>query len=355
MAFLKIDDIKISGISACVPKQVEENSAYPLFNAETLQNFIKTTGVERKRISPDTICTSDMCVSAAETLITDLQWDKEDISILVLVTQTPDYIIPSTAPIIQNRLGLNKDCYTLDISLGCSGWVYGMSVISGLLKVIVSNNNKAKALLLTGDTEIRTCSKEDKSTYPLFGDAGTATALENIPGTGPIFFNMNSDGSGYEAIMIHDGGFRHPFSVHSLEKVDHGDGIISNSLQGYINGMDVFSFGIKEVPKSINKLIEEFKLNRDGIDYFLFHQANFFMNEQIRKKLKISPEKVPYSLKDFGNTSSASIPLTMATQLSNELKTKKINHIACGFGVGLSWGSVYFTTDHIICSALGEI
>jgi len=198
-------------------------------------------------------------------------------------------------------------------------------------------------------------SRDDKSTYPLFGDAGTAVALEYQSDAEPMFFNMNSDGSGYNAIMINDGGYRNPFSTASLDKVERGEGIISNNLQLMLDGMNVFSFGIREAPKSVNMLIETFGIDKDKIDYFTFHQANLFMNEQIRKKLKLPAEKVPYSLKEFGNTSSASIPLTMVTELRKDMGEKKLQHIACGFGVGLSWGSMYFTTDHIVCPPLTEI
>jgi len=354
MAFLKIENIKISGISACVPKQIEENNSFPLFDDSAYKNFVSTTGVERKRKTAPDVCTSDLCVSAAETLISDLNWNKDEISILVLVTQSPDYILPATSPIIQNRLGLSKDCYALDISLGCSGWIYGVSVVAGLLKSLT--NGGGKAILLTGDTS-HAVSIKDKSAYPLFGDAGTATALEFTKEASPMFFGMNSDGSGYEAIRINDGGygFRNPFSLSSLEMIEREDGIVSSNMNLILEGMDVFAFGIKRAPESVNKLIEEFHLEKDKIDYFTFHQANLFMNEFIRKKLKLPVEKVPYSLKDFGNTSSASIPLTMVTELKNELKTKSLNHIACGFGVGLSWGSVYFETDKIVCSELIEM
>jgi 3-oxoacyl-[acyl-carrier-protein] synthase-3 len=355
MAFFKIENVKISGISACVPKEIEENNSYPLFENEGVKNFIATTGVERKRMSPENICTSDLCVTAAKVLITELQWKKEDISVLVFVTQTPDYILPATSPIMQDRLGLTKGCYTLDISLGCSGWVYGMSVVAGLLKALFPQDVAAKALLLTGETTSKTSSKEDKSAYPLFGDAGTATALEYGIDVGPMLFGMNSDGSGYKAIIINDGGYRNPISPTSLDKVTRGEGIASNNTQVILEGMDVFSFGIKEAPKSVNALIEYFDLNKDQIDYITFHQANLFMNEQIRKKLKLPSEKVPYSLRDFGNTSSASIPLTFVTQIRDELREKKLSHIACGFGVGLSWGSMYFTTDHIVCPSLVEV
>jgi len=332
--------------------QSDENIDFLMFNNESYNNFVATTGIERKRISSNEVCASDLCVAAAEKLISDLNWSKDEINLLVFVTQTPDYILPATSPLIQDKLGLSKDCYTLDISLGCSGWVYAMSVIASLLNQ--SPDNK-KAILLAGDTISKICSPTDKSTFPLFGDAGTATALEVSQKAAPILFNMNSDGSGYQAIRINDGGFRNFVTNCSFEKITRGDGIESNNLQLILEGMDVFSFGIKRAPESVNRLLEKFDIDKNAIDYFIFHQANMFMNEQIRKRLKLEKEKVPYSLKDFGNTSSATIPLTMITELQNELINKKLNHIACGFGVGLSWGSMYFETDKIICPELVEI
>jgi 3-oxoacyl-[acyl-carrier-protein] synthase-3 len=358
MAFLKIENVRLAGFSACVPKNIDENANSPCFDSESYKNFVATTGIERKRKAPDSICTSDLCIQAAEKLISDLRWSKEDISVLVLVTQTPDYILPATSPLIQHRLGLAKDCYTLDISLGCSGWVYGMSVATALLQLFAHQldlMSGGKSLLLVGDTLSKTSSETDRSVWPLFGDAGTATALEYQPNAEPLLFNMNSDGSGYQVISINDGGYRNPVSQSSFDKVKRGEGIVSNNLQIILDGMDVFSFGIKRAPESVNKLIEEFSLNKEQIDYFIFHQANLMMNEMIRKKLKLPIEKVPYSLKDFGNTSSATIPLTMVTQLHDVLRGENLHHIACGFGVGLSWGSVYFNTEKIVCSDLIEI
>ena len=353
MAFLKIENVKVSGLSACVPKQIEENSSFPLFDADAYKNFVATTGIERKRKATPAICTSDLCVRAAEQLIADLNWQKEDISFLIFVSQSPDYALPATSPIIQNRLGLPIDCYTMDISLGCSGWVYGLNVIAALISAF----KKGKGLLLTGDISTKGCAFTDKSTYPLFGDAGTVTAVEYAENAEPLLFGMNSDGSGYKAIIIHDGlfGHRNPVTLSSFEPIERDEGVVSNNLQLILDGMDVFAFGIKRAPESVKKLIEAFHLNKEEIDYFTFHQANLFMNEQIRKKLKLPAEKVAYSLKDFGNTSSASIPLTMVTQLKNELETKSLSHIACGFGVGLSWGSVYFKTDQMTVSPLIEL
>jgi 3-oxoacyl-[acyl-carrier-protein] synthase-3 len=285
MALLKADNVKISGISACVPGQIDENKASPLFDDASLRNFVNTTGIERKRKAVDNICTSDLCVAAADTLISSLHWNKKDIAIVVFVTQTPDYILPATSPIVQRRLGLSNDCYTLDISLGCSGWVYGLSVITSLLRCISPPPEKGtKALLLAGDTILKLCSPGDKSAYPLFGDAGTATALEYCSGSDPFLFNMNSDGEGFSAISIQDGGSRNSFSSSSLDNITRGEGIVSNSLQLVLDGMEVFSFGIKRAPESVDALINEFKIDKVQIDYFIFHQANYLMNEKSRMK-----------------------------------------------------------------------
>lgn len=350
MAFLNIKQTKISGIAACVPSSVEYNvDIYQKWGG--YETFFNTTGIESRRKASQSVCSSDLCVIAAEKLIGELQWNKEEIDAIVFVTQTPDYITPATSCVIQERLGLNEDCYTLDISLGCSGWVYGLSVVASLLQ----NGCMKKALLLAGDTVLKFCSEADKSTYPLFGDAGTATALEYEIDANGLQFSFNTDGKGYDAIVIEDGAYRNPVTKTSFAMVDKGNGIIANRLQLKLDGMNVFSFGISKAPSSVKGLIEKFELDKEVIDYFLFHQANLFMNEKIRKKLKLTSAKTPYCLKDFGNTSCASIPLTMVSQIASELKNKSLKHIACGFGVGLSWGSVYFETEKIVVPDLIEI
>ncbi len=350
MAFLKINNVAIKGISACVPKTIVKNSDYSGFKAEEAEKFILTTGVEQKREVTADICTSDLCLHAAEQLIRDLNWNKADIDCLVFVSQSPDYLLPATSCMLQQRLGLSTDCYAIDISLGCSGWIYGLSVVAGLL----SSSGIKKGLLLCGDTPSKSCPPSDKSTYPLFGDAGTVTAIQYEPGV-ELKFQIGTDGSAYQAIIIPDGGSRNPFNLHSLDMKTYEPGISRNNVQVKLDGMDVFSFGISQAPPNINSLLEHFGLDKETVDYFVFHQANLFMNETIRKKLKLPKEKVPYSLKEFGNTSSASIPLTMLTQLSSGLSSSKKEIIACGFGIGFSWGSVHFVTDHIVCSKLIEI
>lgn len=284
-------------------------------------------------------------------MIAELRWEKSEIEALVFVSQTPDYILPATSCVLQQRLGLSKECYTLDISLGCSGWVYAISVLAALLQ----NGTIKKGLLLSGDTVTKICSPEDKSTYPLFGDAGTATALEYDSGANGMQFNFNTDGNGYETIIVRDGGYRSPVGEESLEMRDGGENIRRRGIDLELDGMDVFSFGITKAPKSVKQLCEHFNIDKDSVDIFTFHQANLMMNEMIRKKLKLPEDKVPYCMDEFGNTSCASIPLALVTREREKLQNERLKHIACGFGVGLSWGSVYFETDKIVVPQLIEI
>jgi 3-oxoacyl-[acyl-carrier-protein] synthase-3 len=351
MAFQVTKNVAIKGISACVPGFKEDNKKLVLFNNQgEADKFIEATGVEFRHMVKDSgICTSDLCYSAAIPLLAELQWRPEEIDCLIFVSQTPDYILPATSCILQNRLGLPTDCYAMDISLGCSGWIYGLSVITSL----ISGGTMKKGLLLAGDTTTVTKSPKDKSTYPLFGDAGTATAVEFGENAGKLMFHFGTDGKGYEAIMIPDGGFRNFFNVNSFREEEIEPGIIRHKLHSVLNGPAVFTFGISKAPRSVNAILEHFGIEKENIDYFIFHQANLFMNEKIRTKLKIEPEKVPYSLREFGNTSSASIPLTIVTQGKTKLNNKKL--LACAFGVGLSWASVVFDTNDLKCPELIEI
>lgn len=348
MAFFAIKNVEIRGVSACVPPLVDENASSYLMPPDEMQKVIASIGVERKRIAERDVCTSDLCCKAAEVLLERLCWKKEEVDALVFVSQTADFILPATSCILQSRLGLSMECYTLDISLGCSGWVYGLSAISGL----ISSGGIRKALLLVGDTTSKTTSEEDKSSWPLFGDAGTATALEYKEGALGFTFHMATDGSGWDAIVIPDGGYRNSFSDKTFVMEEHDPGVVQNRLHCRLDGMSVFSFAITKAPKSIKTLLTRLDKKCSDVDYFVFHQANFFLNETIRKKLKLTKEQVPYSLKDFGNTSCASIPLTMVADLRKDLSTRPLNLVGCGFGVGLSWGSVYFETECIVCPEL---
>lgn len=337
MGVFSINDIIIKGISCCVPKNKERNIDLDILTKEEIQKFIDVTGVEERRIAAKEICTSDLCCESAEKLIKDLNWQKDEIEILVFVSQTGDYILPISAAILQDRLGLSTNCIAFDVPLGCSGYVYGMSIIAGMMKAA----GLKKGLLLAGDTISKIVSDKDKSTLPLFGDAGSATAFELSENNGNWLFDLGTDGSGYKTIIVPDGGSRNRINADSLEIKIIEEGISRNSCDLVLDGMDVFGFGISQGPKTVNKLLEKYAIDKEKIDYFIFHQANLMMNKMIAKKLKLPVEKVPYSLQHFGNTSSATIPLTIVTELKDKIENKSSNLLMCGFGVGLSWGTVF--------------
>lgn len=349
MAFLEFKNVRIAGISAGVPEHIVSNySLKPgidISSDYTANAFVETTGVKERRCS-ETLCTSDLCFAAAEKLISELGWDKSEIGALVFVSQTTDYLLPATACILQDRLGLSKECYAEDVALGCSGWVYGLSNVASL----VATGFIKKALLLAGDAKKRAMENRD----PLFGDAGTATAIEYAEGYAGFKFHLGTDGSGFDAIIKPDGGSRNQVSPKSFELHDH-EGKKIHNLQTRMKGMDVFSFGITTAPKSVKKLAERFEFDYHTADYVIFHQANMKMNNQIVKKLKLDSEKVPSCMYQFGNTSSASIPLTIVSQLRGQFENKPTKFICCGFGVGLSWGTVVFETNKVLISSLVEV
>ncbi|MDE7189462.1 MAG: ketoacyl-ACP synthase III [Muribaculaceae bacterium] len=344
MAFLKFNNSHIVGIAAGVPRVVEKTISTT--SAYAAVDYMETTGVLEKRYSEE-FTAADLSQAAANALMKDLNWTPKEIDALIFVSQTPDYILPATSCVLHGKMGLKRTCYTLDISLGCSGWVYGLSNILALME----SGTIKKALLLCGDA--KKCVHEEHD--QLFGYAGTATALEYNPDKSkPIMFELGSDGTGYDAIIRPGGGSRHPFTEDSLTLKMCEDGRMRHDIQTRMKGMDVFAFGITTAPKSIKNLSKEFDIDYLESDYFVFHQANRKMNETIRKKLKIAPEKCPYSMTYFGNTSSASIPLTIVTQLPQASQGIK-KFICCGFGVGLSWGSVAFETENLVIPNLVEL
>lgn len=344
MAFISVKNVEIVGMSAGVPRQVMTTiSTTSKYGAE---DFVETTGVKEKRYSND-FTTSDLSQAAAEKLIEDLGWDKKEIGALIFVSQTPDYILPATSCVLQDKLGLSKDCMALDISLGCSGWVYGLSVIASLM----SSGTIKKGILLAGDARKQAYEEPDQ----LFGFAGTATAVVYREGASGFQFHFGTDGSGYDAIIKPVGGTRNQVTAEDLVPKMCDDGRMRHGFQTLMKGMDVFAFGITTAPKSIKKLAAEYSVNLDSVDYYVFHQANRMMNEKIRAKLKLPEEKVPYSMTYFGNTSSASIPITIVTQIADKVKLGETHFIGCGFGVGLSWGTVYFTTNNPVISTLVEL
>ena len=342
MAFLSRSGVRIAGICAGVPDTVVKNDEQSVGSSNyDAKAFVEATGVRERRFTK-ILTTSDLCYAAAERLIEELKWEKTEIDALIFVSQTHDYIEPATACILQDRLGLSKECYALDLSLGCSGWVYGLSTASSL----ISSDGMNKVLLLAGEAK----TKGDEN-YPLFGHAGTATALEYSKDASDLLFHFGTDGSGFDAIIIPDGGARNQFSEKSF-KEDVIDGRSYNRLQTRMKGMDVFSFGISVAPKSIRKLCDHYEINYHAYDYVLLHQANMQMNNFILKKLKIEPSKSPSCMEKFGNTSSASIPLTIVTELRSHKNAKMI---CCAFGIGLSWGTVALEMQDVVIPQLVEV
>ncbi len=347
MATFKIENVRIAGVSACVPEKKLENKDSQLFESEEEKlRYIETVGVDTRHVTDENTCSSDLCYAAAERLLNDLGWNKEEIDCLVFVTQTPDYKYPASACILQARLGLPLSCMTFDVSMSCPGWIYGVSVVSSFL----SAGKLRKALLLTGETVTKLRSPYDKVNL-ITGDAGTATALEYFEGANDICFDLNTKGDDYKAVWIRDGGYRHPFNEHSLDYEVCEDGVKRNGVQTYMDGASIFGFAIKRAPESIRRLMETFAIEDEHVDYYLLHQANKMINDKIIKKLKFAPEKFPSNIREYGNTSSTAIPLMIVCKLRNEMGGKQ--SLACGFGGGLAYASTCFTTDEqFVCSEL---
>jgi len=350
MALFSIPHTRIAGISTCVPKNIVANKDYKWISAKERELLIRKTGVVEKRVVTKGMTASDLCFEAGKKLIEDLKWNKEEIELVIFVSQSRDFLLPATACILQDKLGLPKSCLAIDMNLGCSGYVYGLSFMANF----IAHCNIKKALMLIGDVT-PLASYRDKTAYPLFGDAGAATALEYDENAAPMHFNLQSDGSGYKAIIIPDGGMRNYPTKKSFEYKSYGKGIIRNKLQIALDGFAIFNFSLREVAPNINALLQHNNIPIETIEYFLFHQANLLINESVRKKLKLAPEKVPYSLNRFGNTSSASIPTTIVSELRKKVTEQKLNMLFCGFGVGLSWGSVYVETENICCPEIIEL
>lgn len=342
MAYLSTSNTSILGICSCVPKKIERTADYDYISIEERELFTKTTGIKERRVADDDVTCSDLCFAAASHLL-DKLGGRSEIDLVVFVSQSPDYYLPASSVLLQDRLGLKKECLAFDINLGCSGYAYGLSVVSNLLQ----GGQLKKALLLVGDKSTTSTSYTDKSSYPLFGDAGTATLIEHNKKAEQWHFNLQSDGSGKNAIIIEHGHSRNPFDATLADVAEIEPGINRAKKHLALNGLDIFNFALKEVAPNIQTLSEQSGISAEQIDFYIFHQANKLINESVRKKLKAAPEKVPYSIAEFGNTSSASIPLTMCYALQNELRSKKLTLLLSGFGVGFSWGSVILKTENI--------
>ena len=337
MAIVSFNKVGISALAACVPRRVIDNYHYDLdiWPEDEVRQVVDKVGVFERRFADDNTCSSDLCYAAAERLIEDNQIDRNEIDLLVFLSQTPDYRMPATSILLQDRLGLSMSTMAFDISLGCSGFISALSIVYALMQ----NHGFRKALLLDGETRSKVYSKKDRREAFIFGDAGVAALIERNEKFGTSHFSINSDGSRGNLIMIPGGGYRNMSSVETLrEKVVDEYGNIRTDEQGYMNGADVFNFVIVEVPKDIKRLMEATGEDIQSMDYYVFHQANAFINNHIAKKLKLDAEKVPWTIQKYGNTSSVSVPLTIVSELREKLKGEK-KVMLNAFGVGMAWAT----------------
>lgn len=346
--------VAICGISTAVPGAISRTADYtPLTEAERAK-FAAGTGIEQRRVAAPGQCASDLCIAAGEDLLARLGWDKASVQALVMITQTGDHPVPATAIIVQHKLGLPTSCAAFDINLGCSSYPYGLAVLGSTMRTL----GLRRALLLVGDVSTRLCSYNDKSSWPLFGDAGSATALELDDAASPIHFDLNSDGAGKDAIIVEAGGLasKRPAGADSFAEVEIAPGIARNAANLQLKGADIFSFAISAVPPSIRRVLERADWSLDSVDHVVLHQANKMINDFIRKKVGYPAEKEISTLKEYGNTSSVSIPLTLCAGASRLEGGGRV--LLSGFGVGLSWASAtvvlqpgtrlhLFDSDHV--------
>ncbi len=352
MAKLQFDNIGITAMAGCVPANKIDNYQFTeYFPADVVKDVVDKVGVFERRVANAETCASDLCFAAANRLIEDNNINRDEIDALFFISQTADYRMPATAITLQHRLGLPSTTLAFDVNLGCSGFVYGLSLAYSYMQ----QPELKKVLLLDGETRTKAYSFKDRTTGFIFGDAGIAALIEKNESFGKSFFSLNSDGSRHELIKIDAGGYRKPSTCETVaEKVVDEHGNIRSEEQGYMQGADVFNFVLREVPKDIKKTLTLAETVKEEIDFFVFHQANSFMNQYLSKKLKLDSDKVPTTIEKFGNTSSVSIPITMISELKDKLvENRKL--LLCGFGVGLSWATAIINTDHCKISEIVEI
>ena len=337
MALITYKNIGISALAACVPSKVIDNYQYDLdlFPDEDVKKIVDKIGVYERRFVDENTCASDLCCAAAERLFADNGIDRNEIDLLVFVSQTPDYRMPATSILLQHRLGLPMSTIAFDINMGCSGFLFGLSVVYSYME----KQGMRKALLLDGETRSKVYNRKDRRSAFIFGDAGVATLVERDEKYGDSYFSLNTDGSRADLIMIPAGGYRKMSSQETLlEKVVDEFGNVRSEENGYMNGDDVFNFVIVEIPRDIKRLMSSAGEDLQTMDFYVFHQANRFINDFIAKKLRLNKDRIPWSADKFGNTSSVSIPLTIVSELKDQLKDRK-KLLLSAFGVGMAWGT----------------
>lgn len=327
-------NIRISHIATAVPQFVKDLHEYEsIYGAQEIKKIIANTGISKVRIASDDITTSDLCAAAFNNILKESNIDISTIDALVFVSQTPDYKLPQTSIILQDKLGLSKETACFDIPLGCSGYIYGILQAS----MLVSSGCR-RVLLLAGDTTTKIIDKNDRSVSMVFGDAGSATLIE--PGIDDMDIKVRSDGSGFDKLIMKAGGCRSENNA-KHNSIDNTNIVSESSDYLFMDGMAVMNFAIKEVPAIISEALSDKNWSYEDVSFFALHQANAFMLNYLGKKMKIPKEKLPISVEGYGNTGPASIPLLLSDKFHDKSESQKFEKvILCGFGVGLSWGTI---------------
>jgi 3-oxoacyl-[acyl-carrier-protein] synthase-3 len=343
---------RIAGICTAVPKKkVNFFESSTLFSPQEMDRVYENTGIREIRSAPPGMVVSDMCTAAAERLMERLGWERSSIELIVLITQSPDVPLPATACLMQRRLKLPNECAAFDINLGCSGYVYGLWVVSQLL----TSMNKGRALLMVGDKSTEGLHPDDTGTAALFGDAGAVTAIERCADENPVYYVGGSDGEGGAHLNLKAGQNRCqiPISLKPFTKEEYDQLMLNCKL--HMNGPEVFGFTLRVVPKLIRETLALAGIEKEDVQYYVFHQANKFILEHLARKMKLPEGSAVLDLELWGNTSSASVPLAICDKLVGDIKDKPAKMCLAGFGVGWSWMACVLDIGPIPVAEIYEI
>lgn len=347
MAHVTVDGVRIAGVAAAVPAFTRDIADDARLDP-VLAKVSRTTGVKRRRVA-HRLCTSDLCAAAAEALLDRLGWPRDSFDLVVHLSQSPDHRLPATACVLQQRLGLPTSVAALDMALGCSGYVYGLTTVASMM----AGGGFKRALVLVGDTSTRMISPEDRSVAYLFGDGGSATVLERTQGGDKLCAILGSDGSGAPNLIIPAGGYRQPHSAETaIRRQCEGNNRRSDD-DLYMNGPEIFSFSTNTVPGLYLDTLRLAGWEKETVECAVFHQANKLILDYLAADLGIPSEKMLMSLAEYGNSGSASIPVTMVANRDAFCGRKRA--VLLGFGVGYSWGCLAVDLNDIIVPPMVEV